>query len=163
MTITLDQVNQASAAEALALLGGLYEHSPWIAEKALAARPFRSLAHLKLALATVVNAATQDEQLALLRAHPELAGKAMQEANLTAESASEQGTVGLTNCTPQEMATLGQLNRDYAAKFGFPFILAVRGPRGLGLTKKQIIDTFTRRLQNRPAFEIRECLRASAK
>ncbi len=159
MTITLDQVNHASAAEALALLGGLYEHSPWIAEKALAARPFRSLAHLKLALVTVVNAATQDEQLALLRSHPELAGKAMQEANLTAESASEQGTVGLTNCTPQEMATLGQLNRDYAAKFGFPFILAVRGPRGLGLTKKQIIDTFSRRLQNPPAFELRECLR----
>jgi beta-ureidopropionase / N-carbamoyl-L-amino-acid hydrolase len=159
MAITLDQVNQASAAEALALLGGLYEHSPWIAEKALDARPYQSLAHLKFALATVVNAASKDEQLALLRAHPELAGKAMLEASLTAESASEQGTVGLTNCTPQEMATLAQLNRDYAAKFGFPFILAVRGPRGLGLAKKQIIDTFTRRLQNPPAFELRECLR----
>ena len=159
MTITLDQVNQASAAEALALLGGLYEHSPWIAEKALAARPYRSLAHLKYALTTVVNAASHAEQLALLRAHPELAGKAMLEASLTAESASEQGTVGLTHCTPQEMTTLGQLNRDYTAKFGFPFILAVRGTRGHGLAKKQIIDTFTRRLQNRPAFEIREGLR----
>ena len=158
-TITLEQVNQASTAEALALLGGLYEHSPWIAEKALASRPFRTLAQLKYALTAVVNAASKDEQLALLRAHPELAGKAMLEASLTAESASEQGTVGLTHCTPQEMATLAQLNRDYGAKFGFPFILAVRGTRGHGLTKQQIIDTFTRRLQNRPAFEIRECLR----
>ena len=159
MTITLDQVNQASQAEALTLLGGLYEHSPWIAEKALAARPYQSLAHLKYALTAVVNAASKDEQVALLLAHPELAGKAMQEASLTAESASEQGTVGLTHCTPQEMATLSQLNRDYAAKFGFPFILAVRGPRGVGLAKQQIIDTFTRRLQNPPAFEIREGLR----
>ncbi len=159
MTITLDQVNQANTAEGLALLGGLYEHSPWIAKKALAARPYRTLAHVKYVLTAVVNAATQDEQIALLRAHPELAGKAMQEASLTAESASEQGTVGLTNCTPQEMATLAQLNRDYAAKFGFPFILAVRGTRGHGLTKQQIIDTFTRRLQNHPAFEIREGLR----
>ena len=159
MTITLDQVNQASPAEALTLLGGLYEHSPWITEKALAARPYQSLAHLKYALTAVVNAASKDEQVALLLAHPELAGKAMQEASLTAESASEQGTVGLTHCTPQEMATLSQLNRDYAAKFGFPFILAVRGPRGVGLAKQQIIDTFTRRLQNPPAFEIREGLR----
>ena len=158
-TITLDQVNQASPAEALTLLGGLYEHSPWIAERALAARPFKTLAHLKYALTHVVNAASKREQLALLRAHPELAGKAMLEASLTAESASEQGTVGLTSCTPEELATLAELNRDYGDKFGFPFILAVRGTRGDGLTKKQIIDTFTRRLKNHPSFEIRECLR----
>ena len=141
------------------MLDGLYEYSPWIAEKALAARPFKSLAHLKAVLTHVVNAATKSEQLALLRAHPELAGKAMLDASLTAESASEQGTVGLTNCSPQELATLSRLNHAYSEKFGFPFMLAVRGTRGHGLTKKQIIDTFNRRLLSHPSFELKEALR----
>ncbi|NQW94455.1 MAG: 2-oxo-4-hydroxy-4-carboxy-5-ureidoimidazoline decarboxylase [Polaromonas sp.] len=159
MTLTLAQLNQASTADALALLDGLYEHSPWIAEKALAARPFKSLAHLKAELTQVVNAASKSEQLGLLRSHPELAGKAMQDASLTAESASEQNTVGLTHCTPQELATLSRLNHAYSEKFGFPFMLAVRGTRGHGLTKKQIIDTFNRRLLSHPSFELREALR----
>jgi beta-ureidopropionase / N-carbamoyl-L-amino-acid hydrolase len=159
MTITLEQLNQASPADALALLDGLYEHSPWIAEKALAARPFKSLAHLKAELTKVVNAASKSEQLGLLRSHPELAGKAMQDASLTAESTNEQSTVGLTNCSPQELATLSKLNLAYSEKFGFPFMLAVRGTRGHGLTKKQIIDTFNRRLLSHPSFELREALR----
>ncbi len=159
MTLTLQQLNQASPADALALLDGLYEHSPWIAEKALAARPFKSLAHLKAELTKVVNAASKSEQLGLLRSHPELAGKAMLDASLTAESASEQSTVGLTHCTPQELATLSKLNHAYSEKFGFPFMLAVRGTRGHGLTKKQIIDTFNRRLLSHPSFELREALR----
>ncbi len=163
MSITLDQLNRASATKALALLDGLYEHSPWIAEKALAARPFKSLAHLKAELTKVVNAASKSEQLALLRSHPELAGKAMQDASLTLESASEQSTVGLTDCSPQELATLSQLNHAYSEKFGFPFMLAVRGTKGdakgHGLSKKQIIDTFNRRLLSHPSFEIREALR----
>ena len=159
MNITLEQVNQASFEAALLLLDGLYEHSPWVAEKALRARPFKSLGHLKHALADVVNAVSAAEQINLLRAHPELAGKAMLDDTLTTESTHEQSTTGLSNCTPQEMATLAKLNLQYGAKFGFPFILAVRGTRGTGLNTKQIIDTFTRRLQNRPAFEIRECLR----
>ena len=159
MTITLEQVNQANAEEALALLDGLYEHSPWVAEKALGARPFKSLGHLKHALTQGVNAVPVADQVKLLCAHPELAGKAMLDDALTTESANEQSTAGLTNCTPQEMATLAGLNKQYFAKFGFPFILAVRGTRGHGLTKKQIIDTFTRRLQNQPAFELKEALR----
>lgn len=159
MTLTLEKLNSASAQDALTMLDSLYEHSPWIAEKALAARPFKSLAHLKAALTNVVSAATKSQQLALLRAHPELAGKAMLDANLTAESASEQSTVGLTNCSPQELKTLSQLNHAYSEKFGFPFMLAVRGTRGHGLTKKQIIDTFNRRMLSHPSFEIREALR----
>jgi len=159
MTLTLEKLNSASAQDALTMLDGLYEHSPWIAEKALAARPFKSLAYLKAALTNVVSAATKSQQLALLRAHPELAGKAMLDANLTAESASEQSTVGLTNCSPQELKTLSQLNHAYSEKFGFPFMLAVRGTRGHGLTKKQIIDTFNRRMLSHPSFEIREALR----
>jgi N-carbamoyl-L-amino-acid hydrolase len=137
----------------------LYEHSPWVAEKALAARPYKSLGHLKHVLTQAVNAVPEADQIKLLCAHPELAGKAMRDDALTAESANEQSRAGLTSCTPQEMATLAELNQQYRAKFGFPFILAVRGPRGHGLTKQQIIDTFTRRLHNQPAFELKEALR----
>ena len=132
------------------MLDGLYERSPWIVDKALSARPFKSLPHLKAALTQVVNAATTSEQLSLLRAHPELAGKAMQDARLTAESNNEQSIVGLTQCTPEELETISQLNRAYKEKFGFPFLLAVRGTRGNGLSKKQIIDTFNRRLLGHP-------------
>lgn len=159
MAITLEQLNAAGAAEALQLLDGLYEHSPWIAQAALAQRPFRSLAHLKHAMAGVVRKAGRDQQLALIRAHPELAGKAMVAKTLTSESTNEQSTAGLTNCSPGEFARIQQLNADYNAKFGFPFILAVRGPRGTGLRRQQIIDTFARRLDNHPDFELAEALR----
>jgi N-carbamoyl-L-amino-acid hydrolase len=159
MALTLQALNAASPAEALALLDGVYEHSPWIASQALAERPFRSLAHLKHALASTVRNAPADAQLALIRAHPELAGKAMVSQTLTAESTHEQGTAGLTDCSPQEFARIQQLNADYNARFGFPFILAVRGPRGTGLTRSQIIETFARRLDNHPDFERAEALR----
>ncbi|BEP50136.1 2-oxo-4-hydroxy-4-carboxy-5-ureidoimidazoline decarboxylase [Variovorax paradoxus] len=159
MSLTLDQLNAATPGDAVALLDGTYEHSPWIAERALAARPFRSLAHLKHALVQAVAAASTDEKLGLIRAHPELAGKAMVSKTLTAESTHEQGKAGLTDCTPEEFAKIQQLNADYNAKFGFPFILAVRGPRGTGLSKREIIDTFERRLHHHPDFELGEALR----
>ncbi len=159
MSLTLDQLNAAAPGDAVALLDGTYEHSPWIAERALAARPFRSLAHLKHALVQAVAAASTDEKLGLIRAHPELAGKAMVSKTLTAESTHEQGKAGLTDCTPEEFAKIRQLNADYNAKFGFPFILAVRGPRGTGLSKREIIDTFERRLHHHPDFELGEALR----
>lgn len=159
MPLTLEQLNRSPTAEAAALLDGLYEHSPWIAQAALAYRPFHSLAHLKQIMAKIVREAGREPQLALIRAHPELAGKAMVDNTLTAESTHEQGKAGLTNCTPDEFARIQRLNADYNAKFGFPFILAVRGPRGTGLSKGEIIDTFARRLDNHPDFELAECLR----
>ena len=159
MALTLDQLNAASANQALQWLDGIYEHSPWIAETALCERPFRSLAHLKHTLAHAVRTASSEAQRALIRAHPELAGKAMVDQSLTAESTHEQNKAGLTQCTPAEFAQLQQLNADYNARFGFPFILAVRGPRGTGLSKQQIIDTFARRLDNHPDFEQAEALR----
>ncbi|MDZ4399673.1 2-oxo-4-hydroxy-4-carboxy-5-ureidoimidazoline decarboxylase [Hydrogenophaga sp.] len=159
MTTTLQQLNSATPAEALRLLDGLYEHSPWIAEQTLAQRPFASLAALKHAMVTVLANATVDAQLALIRAHPELAGKAMESQSLTAESTNEQQKAGLTNCTPEELAHIQQLNAQYIAKFGFPFILAVRGPRGTGLSKREIIATVERRLGNPVDFERAECLR----
>ena len=159
MHLTLDQLNAATHTEALQLLDGLYEHSPWIADQALAQRPFRSLAQLEHALAQVVRTAGTEAQLALIRAHPELAGKAMVAQSLTAESTNEQSKAGLTQCTPEEFARIQQLNADYNARFGFPFILAVRGPRGTGLPRQEIIDTFARRLANHPDFECAEALR----
>ena len=159
MTITLDQLNAAPADEASALLAGVYEHSPWIAHKALRQRPFTSLAGLKHALTVAVSQASRDAQIALVRAHPELAGVAMTDQSLTAESATEQSKAGLARCTPPELAQLQQLNASYHAKFGWPFILAVRGPRGTGLKRQQIIATFERRLHGHPDFELQECLR----
>ena len=159
MPLSLNQLNSAPPAEAAQMLDGLYEHSPWIAGQAVTQRPFRSLAHLKHTMVKVLNAAGRDAQLALIRAHPELAGKAMVNKSLTAESTHEQGKAGLTDCTPEEFARIQQLNADYNAKFGFPFILAVRGARGTGLSKQQIIDTFERRLHGHPGFELQECLR----
>jgi beta-ureidopropionase / N-carbamoyl-L-amino-acid hydrolase len=159
MPLAIEQVNAAPADEAARLLDGLYEHSPWIAQQALAQRPFRSLSHLKQAMADIVRNAGPDRQLALIRAHPELAGKAMVSKTLTSESTHEQSKAGLTDCTPGEFARIQQLNAGYNAKFGFPFILAVRGPRGTGLSRQEIIDTFARRLDNHPDFERAEALR----
>lgn len=157
--LTLAQLNAATVDECVALLEGTYEHSPWIARAAAAHRPFASLVHLKSVLAQMVREAGLDAQLALIRAHPELAGKAMVSKTLTAESTGEQSKAGLTDCTPDEFARIQQLNADYNARFGFPFILAVRGPRGLGLGKHEIIATMARRLNNHPDFERAECLR----
>ncbi len=157
--LALDQLNAATQDEFTALLDGTYEHSPWIAREAWAKRPFTTLPALKHALMAVVREAGRERQVALIRAHPELAGKAMVSKTLTAESTNEQGKAGLTDCTADEFTRIQQLNADYNRKFGFPFILAVRGPRGLGLDRHQIIETFARRLQGHPDFELAECLR----
>ena len=157
--MTLDELNSAPLPQAKAMLAGLYEHSDWIAERALAERPFKSLAQLQFAMCRVLDAAGREAQLALLRAHPELAGKGLVVSSLTAESRHEQKKVGLTDCTPEELAAIQQFNADYKAKFDWPFIVAVRGPRGTGLSKAQIMATMARRLQGHPDFELQECLR----
>ncbi|MCH8179696.1 MAG: 2-oxo-4-hydroxy-4-carboxy-5-ureidoimidazoline decarboxylase [Proteobacteria bacterium] len=164
--LTLDALNQAvresDPAGFVHLLDGIYEHSPWVAEQAWAQRPsagFLSLDQLQHALVQAVRQAPGPTQRALLRAHPELAGKAAVAGTLTAESTDEQSRAGLQHCSPEEFATLQQLNRDYKARFGWPFILAVRGPRGQGLGRAEVIRTFTRRLQQTPAAEHAECLR----
>ena len=159
MRPTLDELNDAAPADAGALLDGIYEHSPWIAEAALQARPFADLPALQRALADATRAGGRDAQLALLRAHPRLAGKAMVAGTLTAESTDEQTRSGLTRCTPEEFARLHALNDEYDRRFGWPFILAVRGPSGQGLTRAEIIETFAARLSNTPEQEFDECLR----
>jgi len=159
MTLTIASLNAASADEAVALLEGIYEHSPWIAAAAMAQRPFADVAHLARALADATRAGGRDAQLALLRAHPRLAGKAMVARTLTAESTDEQTRSGLTQCSPEEFARLHALNDAYDRRFGWPFILAVRGPTGLGLTRAEIIATFEHRLANEPDVEFEECVR----
>ena len=159
MTPTIAALNDAAPAQAAAWLAGIYEHSPWIAQAALAQRPFADLAQLARALVDATRAGGRDAQLALLRAHPRLAGKAMVAGTLTAESTDEQARSGLTQCSPEEFARLHALNDAYDVRFGWPFILAVRGPTGRGLTRAEIIATFERRLLNEPEAEFEECLR----
>ncbi|MBI3230028.1 MAG: allantoate amidohydrolase [Burkholderiales bacterium] len=155
----LAQLNAASSAEFIAQLSTIYEHSPWVAEKVVSLRPFDSLVSLKYAMQRAVMLAGSEAQLALIRAHPELAGKAAMAGELGAESTGEQALVGLNLCSAEEFATLHRLNHDYNAKFGFPFILAVKGDHGRGLTRQEIIASFERRLQLQPDVEMLECLR----
>lgn len=156
---TLSDLNAGSQADFIAQLHGIYEHSPWIAQRAAAARPFASLTALKTELQRVLAQASPEEQLGLIRAHPELAGKAAIAGQLTAESTREQAKSGLNLCSADEFATLQRLNSEYNTKFGFPFILAVKGPTGEGLTRQDIIATFARRLKSRRADELAESLR----
>ncbi len=159
MTTSLAAINAASTEHAAQLLHGLYEHSPWIVEQALAQWPFTSVVQMQQAMVQVVSQAAPEAQINLIRAHPELAGIAMVSQTLTAESSHEQNSAGLTHCSPQELAQIQQLNADYNARFGFPFILAVRGPRGTGLSRQQIMSTWQRRLLNPVDFEQAEALR----
>jgi len=159
MSLSLSRLNAALEDDAVTLLDGVYEHSPWIARAAMAQRPFADLAHLQRSLVDATRAGGRHAQLALLRAHPKLAGKAMVAGTLTAESTDEQARSGLTRCSPEEFARLHALNDAYEARFGWPFILAVRGPTGEGLARGEIIATFERRLAGDAETEFEECLR----
>jgi len=138
----------------VAALGHVAEDSPWVAERAFAARPFASVAALQAAMVAAIESAPPDRQLALLRAHPELAGRAAIGGALTADSTAEQSGAGLTNCSPAEYAKLQDLNARYNARFGFPFILAVKGYDRAG-----VIAEFERRIGNALAAERAEALR----
>lgn len=156
--MTLNKINTADRAAFVATLGGIFEHSPWVADGAYAARPFASVDALHLAMLAVVRDAGEAQQLRLLRAHPELAGKAAVRGELTADSTSEQSGAGLGACTPGEFARLQELNARYNEKFGFPFILAVKGYDRAG-----VIAEFARRVEQDRAAESAECLRQIAK
>lgn len=117
------EANALSEAAFVARYGALFEHSPWVVERAARMRPFRDLHQ---GLMAVVHAASQDEQLALIRAHPELAGKAAIDHNLTDASAAEQASAGLDRLTRQEFDRFHALNAAYRARFDFPFIICVR-------------------------------------
>jgi 2-oxo-4-hydroxy-4-carboxy-5-ureidoimidazoline decarboxylase len=151
--LTLDRVNAMSPQAFLTALGGVFEHSPWIAERAFSARPFTSVAALHEAMVDAVKRAPRDQQLALLNAHPELAGKEAQAGVLTSSSAAEQSSAGLSALSREEMQTLARWNREYREKFGFPFIIAMRRH-----TKDSIFAELQRRLTGTPETELSACL-----
>ena len=151
--MTLAELNAQDATGFAAALDGVFEHSPWVVERTFTFVPFESIDALHRALADTLGRASEDEQLALLRAHPELAGKAAIAGEWTAASRDEQGSAGLSACSPEEFAQISALNRRYGERFGFPFILAVRG-----LGRQRIIDELARRVERERDVEFRECL-----
>lgn len=129
--------------EFLQTYGGIYEHSPWIAEAALATGDVDTLDKLHEAMKAAVDTAPRDKQMALVCAHPDLACAPADAESLTRESNEEQEGAGLKACTPEEFTEFQQLNKDYRAKFGFPFIIAVRG-----LNRQDILKAFRARINN---------------
>ena len=154
----LSELNRIDGAAFTEMLGRVFEHSPWVAERSLADRPFASIGALHAAMVAAVDRALPSEQMALLQAHPELAGKAAIRRELTADSTREQDRAGLDQCSPAEFARIALLNRRYNAKFGFPFILAVTGHDRDGILRE-----FARRVERDRAIEIAEALRQVAK
>ncbi len=140
---TLDALNAMDQATWTAALGAIYEHSPWIAEQTWEQRPFGNLNDLGRALFATVMNAPAEQQIALIQAHPDLAGRATIAGDLTRESRSEQSSVGLDRLTPDEYATFTRLNTAYRDKFGFPFVICVREH-----TRQSILDNFVVRLKH---------------
>jgi 2-oxo-4-hydroxy-4-carboxy-5-ureidoimidazoline decarboxylase len=132
-----------SRADFVARFGGVFEHSPWIAEAAYDAGLPETAEALHEALCAALAGADEAHKLALLRAHPSLAGKLALAGNLTAASSAEQVSAGLDRCTPEELASFQALNATYEAKFGFPFIMAVRG-----VPRQTVLEAFGRRIYN---------------
>lgn len=135
------------------LFGGVFEHAPWVAEEAFGAGPFRDPEVLHDAMVEAMRRAPRARQLALIRAHPDLAGRAAIGGELTAASSAEQASAGLDQCTPAEFERFRKLNRKFKEKFGFPFILAVRGR-----SRQEILAAFEQRLNNSAQAEFEEAL-----
>ncbi|MGH6894565.1 MAG: 2-oxo-4-hydroxy-4-carboxy-5-ureidoimidazoline decarboxylase [Dongiaceae bacterium] len=138
------------------LYGRVYEHSPWIAEAVSQAgltKEHDTVEGLHRALADAVDAAPRERQLALLNAHPDLAGRLAVGGELTTESTLEQASAGLDKCTPDEFRRFTRLNDSYKRKFPFPFIMAVKGK-----SRAEILDAFERRIHNDPETEFRTAL-----
>ncbi len=147
--VTLDWLNRATRDDFVATLGGVFEHSPWVAERAWSHRPFTEVDALHRAMVDEMRAARHAEQLALLRAHPDLGTR----THMSTSSATEQAGVGLDALTSQEFERLQSLNTEYRARFGFPFLFAVRGS-----TKHDILAALAHRLRQTPEAEFREAL-----
>jgi OHCU decarboxylase len=124
--LTVEEASRLSEDAFMRHFGGLYEHSPWVAVGAWRRRPFDSLEDLRDAFERTVSDAPAERRLALIRSHPELAGREAGEGTLTAESSGEQASAGLNRLSAEEVAGLAQLNAAYQEKFGFPMVVAVR-------------------------------------
>lgn len=146
--MTIDAINRFESGALAARLGGACERSPWIVERAMALRPFDDRIALHAAIVATIRRASRDEQLALLEAHPDLAGAAAQRGELTAESQREQRGAGLSTLDADRAARIADLNRRYRERFGFPFIVCAR----LNV-RDAILGTFEARILNEPAME----------
>jgi 2-oxo-4-hydroxy-4-carboxy-5-ureidoimidazoline decarboxylase len=156
--ITLNEINALDTAAFVARLGHVFEHAPWVAERVAAQRPFASRDDLHRAMVAVIDKASEAEQLALLRGHPDLAGRAAIAGALTEDSKKEQAGAGLDRLTPDEYNRFHALNQAYTDKFGFPFILAVKGK-----TKGDILAAYAARIENDRAMELRTALEQVAR
>jgi len=146
--VSLSSLNAATKAELVAALGDIYEHAPWVAEAVSARRPFASLAALHEAMIAAVRAAPAEQRLALIKGHPDLAGKTARAGTMTTDSIAEQASAGLDALSDKELADFHRLNDAYKSKFGIPFIVCVRRH-----TKDSILRQFGRRLENDAAAE----------
>lgn len=151
--LTLARLNSMNQTGFTTALGFAFELSPWVVQRAWDERPFTTVEGLHAAMMRVLDASTTADKLALIRAHPELAGKAAIAKALTAESNAEQASAGLDRLTPEEFERFHQLNAAYAERFGFPFIIAVRLN-----DKTAILAAMQTRLANDEAAEIAEAL-----
>lgn len=141
--ITLKEVNDLKREEFVERFGPLYEHSPWVAETAVDERPFEDLPRMHGAFERAVLDAPPERRLSLIKAHPDLAGKAAMSGDLTSESAREQASAGLDRLSPEEYESFTELNAAYKEKFGIPMIFAVKEH-----TKNSILESAEKRLQN---------------
>lgn len=152
--MTMDEINALDAARFVERIGWVYEHSPWVAERAASERPFRSFDELCARLNQQVAKASRDEQLALLRAHPDLGTR----ARVSPSSSKEQSGAGLDRLTQEEYGSLLQLNDAWREKFGFPFLYAVKGS-----DKFAIMKAMRQRIGSTEEREFEEALRQVAR
>jgi len=151
--ISLAQLNLVDRNGFVAVCGPFFEHSPWIAERAWEDRPFPSLAKLHEAMCRIVASSTVEDQMALIRAHPDLVGRLAREGRLTSQSTGEQMAAGLSEMLSIEVAEFDRYNAEYRDRFGFPFVICARENR-----KEAILAAFPRRLQNDRDTEIATAL-----
>ena len=151
--ISVTRLDAVSRDDFVRAIGSVFERSPWIAEATWDKKPFANVSQLHSALCETVRNASQEKQLAFIRAHPDLVGRAALAGGLTAESAGEQAGAGLNRISPEEIAWFQEHNAAYREKFGFPFVICAR------LNKKQaIVEGFTARLRNSREQEIKTAL-----
>jgi 2-oxo-4-hydroxy-4-carboxy-5-ureidoimidazoline decarboxylase len=156
--MTLDDLNILDQQAFTSILADIFEHSPWVAKAAWQARPFANVDALHKAMTASMYAASNEQHLELIRAHPDLAGKAARAGQVTDSSKQEQAGAGLDQLSDDEFARFHDLNTRYQAQFGFPFILAVKGH-----TKTSILAAFETRLNNSQADEQQTALAEIAK
>jgi 2-oxo-4-hydroxy-4-carboxy-5-ureidoimidazoline decarboxylase len=151
--MTVAELNAADRSAFVAALGHLFEHSPWVAEEMWPRRPFRDAAHLHTELCATMRSASRERQLALIRAHPDLAGRLAQQRKLTSESTREQASAGLNQLSAEELAAFQRLNDVYRARFDFPFIICARLN-----AKDAILAAMQRRMNNTAEEEFQTAL-----